>query len=58
MNYALEKLIEERRSLYMQQEFLDNHIADCESKLKSFERDKLWNEKIIKQVEEAIRKLE
>lgn len=58
MNYALEKLVEERRSLYMQQEFLENHVKDCESKLRAFREDQEWNEKAIRETEEAIRKLE
>jgi hypothetical protein len=42
----------------VQQDFIDNHIADYEGKIKGLRKEKLLNEKAIKQVEEAIRKLE
>jgi hypothetical protein len=58
MDYVLDKLIEEGKSLYVQQDFIDNHIADYEGKIKGLRKEKLLNEKAIKQVEEAIRKLE
>ena len=58
MNYALGKLIEERDRLYTQQAFLTQHVSDHEKKVESFKNDQFWNEKAIKEIEEAIRKLE
>ena len=58
MDYALNKLIEEGKSLYIQQDFIDNHIADYEGKLKALRKEKILNEEAIKQTEEAIRRLE
>lgn len=58
MNYALENLIEVRKKLYTQQEFLEKHVSDTERALKAYKQDQFWNEKAIKETEEAIRKLE